>query len=223
MIVANLANFNILPLHDLPALVVGAIVAAYWVRVLQMAYKMRRKTGRAANLIPTEPLGRILRLVWQPVVWIWIAHPIATAFLIRVPVVMRPLYSVPVLQWIAALIAAQAFIATRICWKRMGKSWRMGIDPSERTSLVITGPYAFVRHPIYALSSILMIATVLAVPTVLMMFIAVVHLALLQWEARREERHLSSIHGPQYDRYRATVGRFFPRSVHGYTAANSAS
>ena len=31
----------------------------------------------------------------------------------------------------------------------MGRSWRMGIDPAEKTSLVTRGPYRWMRHPIY--------------------------------------------------------------------------
>jgi len=177
-----------------------------------MAYKMRQKTGRAANFVPAEPLGKFLRLLWQPVVWIWIALPFFNALILKPPQALQPIYFFPAIQWAAVVLAVLALAATRICWKRMGKSWRMGIDPAERTTLVVTGPYAYVRHPIYALSSVLMVATVTAVPAPLMIAVAVVHLLLLQWEARREERHLSAIHGPQYDRYCRRVGRFLPRT-----------
>jgi protein-S-isoprenylcysteine O-methyltransferase Ste14 len=204
---------------DWPALAVGAIVAVYWWRVLRMAMKMRRKTGQAANFVPTEPLGKFLRIVWQPVVWIWIVHPFVTAFLNNPPLPLRPLYFLPSVQLLAVIIALLAFIATRICWKRMGKSWRMGINPDERTMLIVTGPYAYVRHPIYALSSVLMLATIAAVPTPLFIGTAMLHLLLLQWEAHREERHLSTIHGQQYDLYCKSVGRFLPRTRRGYSTS----
>ncbi len=205
-----------------PALCVGAIVAAYWWRVLRMAYKMRRKTGRAANFVPAEPLGKILRVIWQPIVLIWIAQPLAMGFGARSPgFLSHRCTGVLILRWIAVAVAAVAFVLTRICWKKMGKSWRMGIDPNERTTLVVTGPYAYVRNPIYALSNVLMVATAVVVPAPLMLAAAAVHLLLLQWEVRREERHLSQIHGAEYDRYRAAVGRFFPRSFQGYVPRSS--
>jgi protein-S-isoprenylcysteine O-methyltransferase Ste14 len=204
---------------DWPALALAGIVAAYWWRVMRMAYKLRRKMGQSANFIPTEPLGKLLRIIWQPVVWIWIAHPLVTAFLKNPPPLLRPIYFFPMLQWFAVLLAVLAFAATRICWKRMGKSWRMGINPDEQTALIITGPYAYVRHPIYALSSILMLATVAVVPTPLMIVVGMIHVLLLQWEAHREERHLSKIHGQQYDQYCKSVGRFLPRTLHGYSTS----
>jgi protein-S-isoprenylcysteine O-methyltransferase Ste14 len=206
---------------DWPAFCVGGIVAMYWWRVLRMAYKMRQKTGRAANFVPGEWIGKLLRIVWQPIVVIWIAGPLLMGFGVRSPRLLAPIYDGLIIRCIAVAVAWIAFVLTRICWRRMGKSWRMGIDPNERTSLVITGPYAYVRNPIYALSIVLMIATVVIVPAPLMIVAGAVHLLLLQWEVRREERHLSQIHGAEYDHYRAAVGRFFPRSFQGYVPRSS--
>ena len=202
--------------HDGPALAVGGVVAAYWWRVVRMAAKMRRRTGRAANLVPAEPVGRAVRLVWQPVVWAWVGVPLYTAFAARPPVGLQIAYGWDPLRWAAAGVVASAYGATRVCWRRMGKSWRVGIDPAERTTLVVTGPYAHLLHPIYALSSLMMLATVAAVPSPALAGVGVVHLLLLQWEARREERHLAGVHGPAYDAYRAGVGRFVPRFRRGH-------
>ena len=93
----------------------------------------------------------------------------------------------------------------------MGKNWRMGIDPNEQNPLIVTGPYAYVRHPIYALSQAMLVLTVLAIPSPLMIAAGVMHVLLLQWEARREEGHLRGVHGTKYDEYCEGVGRFVPR------------
>lgn len=195
----------------LPALLIGLLIAAYWARVLRLAHKARRRTGRAANLIPAEPLGRLLRVIWFPTVFAWIALPLIT-FVRRhhLPVVLRPLYDSPAVTWLAFAVAGAAFVATLVCWTRMGKSWRMGIAPGEKTQLVITGPYAYVRHPIYALSCLLVLCTLAIVPSPAMAVVALTHVALLIWESRREERHLISVHGTPYQDYASRVGRFVP-------------
>ncbi len=193
------------------ALLLGLILAMYWTRVIRMVIKQRRRTGRDANFIPPEPLGRAIRIIWYPVVVAWVAHPFVSAYKQHPPALLAPLMHSESLALIGLLLAAAALAGSWVCWKRMGKSWRMGIDPNETTQLIITGPYAYVRHPIYALSSLLMIGAVLVIPSPLMLVLAVIHLTCLQWEARREERHMLATNGEHYAAYRARVGRFFPR------------
>ena len=196
--------------YRLAALIIGLVVGAYWLRVLRMARKARRKTGRAASFLPPEPVGRALRLIWIPVVIVWIVHPFTTAAGLFRPSLLHPLYASPFIAWPAAIAAITCLWASRICWKTMGKNWRMGIDPNEQNLLILTGPYTYVRHPIYALSQAMMLATVVAIPTPLLIASALLHILLLQWEARREEP--SPIRTRQrYTQYRASVGRFVPR------------
>jgi len=195
----------------LPSLLIGLLMAAYWMRVMHLVRKARRRAGHAANLIPRETIGRYLRLVWFPVVAMWIALPILYGLCTPPRFLLHPFCDSPALAWIAAFVALAAFVATLICWKKMGKSWRMGIDPHDQTELIITGPYAYLRHPIYALSSVLMLTTLAACPSPLMALVAVLHLLLLQWEARREEKYLLSIHGQAYRDYMQRTGRFIPQ------------
>lgn len=199
-------------MHNLPALIIGCIMAFYWARVLRLAWKEKRRTGQAANLLPPEPLGRALRLIWFPTIFLWIALPLlAAGGSLRRTWLLQPLYINPVIAWGALAIAVAAFIATLICWKKMGKSWRMGINPEDKTQLVISGPYAYLRHPIYALSSLLMLCTMVILPSPAMLAVGFLHLFLLQWEARREEKYLIALHGPTYADYAARTGRFVPR------------
>jgi protein-S-isoprenylcysteine O-methyltransferase Ste14 len=200
----------------LSALCIALIVGFYWARVLKLVYKTRKQTGRAANFLPPELLGRVLRILWYPTVAIWIAEPFAIAFGLAPIRFLRLIIHWPIVSMLAVIIAFAALVATMICWRKMGTSWRMGIDPGEKTQLVCTGPYAYVRHPIYALSSLLMLASVIAVPTPLMVIVGFIHLIFLQWEARREEMYLLKTHGENYAAYLRHVGRFFPRCLSPY-------
>ncbi|MGH7179731.1 MAG: methyltransferase family protein [Tepidisphaeraceae bacterium] len=199
-----------------PGICVGLIVALYWGRVLRLVYKTRKRTGHSANLLPPEPVGRVLRIIWYPTVILWIALPLALGFRPIERGVAGLLFTNLAIEWTGVAGSLVAFGATLVCWKKMGKSWRMGINPAETTSLVVSGPYAFVRHPIYALSSLMMLSTLLAVPTPLMALVGVIHMSFLQWEARREEGYLVQIHGSVYEDYMHQVGRFIPKSTRGY-------
>jgi protein-S-isoprenylcysteine O-methyltransferase Ste14 len=157
----------------------------------------------------------MLRIVWVPGVLVWIAHPYITALVPQttLPAVLRDLHSKRIVGLVAAAVGTLALVGTLVCWKRMGKSWRMGINPDEKTQLIVSGPYAYVRHPIYALQSLLALATAVAVPSPLMIAVATAIVLLLQWEARREEKYLLVHHGEAYAEYCRRVGRFAPRSA----------
>ena len=196
-----------------PALIIGVLIALYWARVFQLLRKARRKVGRFAKIIPGEIVGRITRTIWFPVVGLWIVLPILGGFGIEGYWLMTPLFALPAMQWTAVAIAVIAWALTLECWRNMGKSWRIGIDPAEKTKLIVTGAYSYIRHPIYALSSVLMLASAAAWPTPAMIALATVHLILLQIEARREEIHLIRVHGQIYKDYCRKTGGFFPKML----------
>ncbi|MGD0461077.1 MAG: isoprenylcysteine carboxylmethyltransferase family protein [Tepidisphaeraceae bacterium] len=195
---------------SLPAVLVGLIVATYWARVLRLMRKIRRKAGHSANVIPPGILGGLTRALWLPVVFLWILLSLLGPFIQTRFWLLRPLFELPALGWVAFAVAASSLVLTWICWNQMGFSWRMGINPAEKTSLIVTGPYAYIRHPIYALSSALMLATVAADPVPLMFAVAIAHILLLQFEAWREEQYLARVHGQPYLDYCRKVGRFIP-------------
>ncbi len=200
------------------AITCGLVLAVYWGAVLVKGIKLSRKIGKDPNFVPRERTGQWMRLVWAPTVLAWCVQPWiaglipATShhWLLARLLNIRSL-PVQILAVVGTLAAIAALWATFICWHRMGRSWRIGIDPGETLELIVRGPYQYVRHPIYALSIALMLAVLAVVPTPLMLITAAVHITMLQVEARREEQYLISTHGQKYQDYRHAVGRFFPK------------
>jgi protein-S-isoprenylcysteine O-methyltransferase Ste14 len=205
-------------LHSLPDLLAGIIVTAYWARAMRLAYKFKKQTGNAANFTPAEDIGRKIRIVWRPLVILWIAHFFINAFtaLEKLPRIFHPLAENKIVAWMCVSLLAVGLGATLICWKRMGKSWRMGINPQEKTQLIVSGPYAWIRHPIYAIQSLMLLASMLLLPSPLMLVACILMITFLQWEARREEKYLIVHHGDGYLNYCRKTGGFLPRSFRPY-------
>jgi protein-S-isoprenylcysteine O-methyltransferase Ste14 len=93
----------------------------------------------------------------------------------------------------------------------MGTSWRIGVDPAERTELVTAGPFGLVRNPIFAA----MLPTALGLTLLVPSWVALLGLAglvvALELQVRVvEEPYLLRAHGDSYAEYAALVGRFFP-------------
>ena len=193
-----------------PALCVGLTLCFYWARVIKLVLKAKAR-GESANFFPPEPIGRLIRAIWYPTVVVWCLLPLYLAFHRPDLAPFRPLFHQPIIAWLATLACLAILGLTMVCWRKMGREWRMGIDPNEKNNLLVTGPYAYVRHPIYALQQLLAIASAIAVPVPLMIVIAGLEVVLLSWEAIREEQHLSHVHGQTYRDYMRTAGRFWPR------------
>ena len=207
-----------LMLPRLSAAASGLWVLIYWGTVIIKAVRLSRKIGKDPNVLPREKTGRSLRFLWTPAIIAWCILPWVSAFRgFAATWYLRALWPMTTqTQWIgvvAALLGLLALVLTFICWRQMGRSWRIGIDPGEKTELIILGAYRIVRHPIYALSIILMLCTFLTVPTLLMLPTALIHITLITLEALREEQYLREIHGAPYAAYCVRTGRFIPRLI----------
>jgi protein-S-isoprenylcysteine O-methyltransferase Ste14 len=93
----------------------------------------------------------------------------------------------------------------------MGASWRIGVDPAERTELVTGAVFALCRNPIYTFMITAWIGFALLVPTWLMAVAGVLLVVGIEIQVRLvEERHLLATQGEAYRAYARRVGRFLP-------------
>jgi protein-S-isoprenylcysteine O-methyltransferase Ste14 len=112
---------------------------------------------------------------------------------------------------IGALLAVVGIVLTFAAQLAMGDSWRIGVDPEERTELVTDGPFKLVRNPIYSAMLPTVFGLMLMVPSVLALAAFVTLFAGLELQVRSvEEPYLLRVHGAAYVEYTARVGRFVP-------------
>jgi protein-S-isoprenylcysteine O-methyltransferase Ste14 len=102
-------------------------------------------------------------------------------------------------------------VLTLVAQLTMGSSWRVGVDPSEKTDLVTTGAFALVRNPIFTAMLTALFGLVLAVPSAAALLGFTAALAGIEIQVRRvEEPYLLRVHGERYRTYAARAGRFLP-------------
>ena len=108
----------------------------------------------------------------------------------------------------AALILAGAAL---LAWTlRVFRSWRFQarIDVGHRLST--DGPFAWVRHPIYAALDLLALGTLAWIPTPWTAAGLLLMAVMGDVRARGEEKVLVAAFGDSYRRYAASVRRFVP-------------
>jgi protein-S-isoprenylcysteine O-methyltransferase Ste14 len=107
------------------------------------------------------------------------------------------------------LFAAGTFVAVA-GQSGMGSSWRVGVDPSERTELVRSGLFGRVRNPIFSGMILMAVGLATVVPSWWTLAAVVLLVAGVEVQVRWvEEPYLRSTHLPWAD-YARVVGRFVP-------------
>ena len=94
---------------------------------------------------------------------------------------------------------------------QMGASWRIGVNPAEKTGLVTGGPFAFARNPIFAGMIAAALGLALLVPNLLALLAVGVLIVGLEVQVRLvEEPYLVKQHGDSYLSWARRTGRFCP-------------
>lgn len=94
----------------------------------------------------------------------------------------------------------------------MGESWRIGVDPRERTDLVTDGAFRYARNPIFSAMLITAGGLTMIIPNIVSLLGLLALIAALEIQVRLvEEPYLLDTHGDAYRAYASNVGRFAPR------------
>jgi protein-S-isoprenylcysteine O-methyltransferase Ste14 len=115
------------------------------------------------------------------------------------------------LQALGLMLALAGFTSTLAGQAGMGASWRIGVEPTERTELVTAGAFRLARNPIFTAMTAAQLGVVMMVPTWVSVLALVALVVAVQIQVRVvEEPYLRRLHGAAYETYAARTGRFLP-------------
>ncbi len=192
--------------------VVFSSAVVYWVGVYFQARRVRRRIGRSPNVILRGLKEKCLWAGWVLVVLAWLTLPFvagsegAWAGWRCVSALCGPAG-----RFVGIALVGAGYIGTLWCYAAMGAAWRMGVNRSEKTALVIEGPFQFVRHPIYLCQIVMLMGVAALLPTPISFAILVIHTFFCVIKATDEEDHLRTVLGDEYRDYLSRTGRFFPK------------
>lgn len=205
------ARRYLLRLKENPVAVAALVLYVVW---FVLAFGVRtvvqlRRTGDSGfrGLSRAAPLEVVAGLGFVVALLIGLAAPVADlvgldriGFLDQAP-----------LGVLGAVVASAGVVLTLVAQLSMGESWRIGVDPSERTALVHEGAFRVVRNPIFSAMLVTAIGLTLMVPNRLAVAGLLSLVVALEAQVRGvEEPYLRSVHGDAYRRYEDQVGRFVP-------------
>ena len=194
----------------------AATALAFWLAYVLLAFVVRvalhlRRTGRSGLVVMragpgsapwagelAQGLGLALVAAAPPLALAEVVEPIATL-------------DAPAGHLAGVLLSAFGLAGVVGSQGAMGASWRIGVDPGERTELVTTGPFRIVRNPIFSFLICFHAGLALLVPSAPALAGLALLIASFELQVRLvEEPYLLRSPGEAYADYARRVGRFVP-------------
>jgi len=116
----------------------------------------------------------------------------------------------PWVLWVAVLVTALGLLFTVWARVHLGRNWSGVVTVKREHELIDTGPYAFVRHPIYTGLLVAFIGSAVAVGEWRGVLAVVIAWAALWRKLRFEERWMIERFGERYLDYRKRVPALVP-------------
>ncbi|MGE5835627.1 MAG: methyltransferase family protein [Acidobacteriota bacterium] len=121
--------------------------------------------------------------------------------------------SVPVwLRWIGVGLMATACALLVWTFRSLGANLTDTVVTRRTHTLVLHGPYRWIRHPFYDSAALLVTAISLMAANWVLCLTGVATFGLLVLRTRVEEDNLVARFGDRYRRYMTQTGRFLPRT-----------
>jgi len=108
--------------------------------------------------------------------------------------------------------ATASIVLVAVAQLQMAESWRIGVDPDERTELIRSGLYSHVRNPIYTGMAAYTVAHVGLTPSPAAVVAVLLMVVGVEVQVRSvEEPYLARVHGEAFHAWTRSSGRFVPR------------
>jgi protein-S-isoprenylcysteine O-methyltransferase Ste14 len=120
----------------------------------------------------------------------------------------------PMKFWVAEVsMWATILGAAFAIWARfhLGKNWSGEVTIREDHKLIRSGPYTYIRHPIYTGMLLALAGTALAIGEYRALLGFAIFAVGLVLKARREEAMLAQEFGPSFEEHKKLTGFFLPR------------
>lgn len=149
----------------------------------------------------------LLRLIIIVIIILFFHVPILRQFADNLQ--SQPFYSNPIVIALGFVIFLLGYALTLWARVSLGKNWGMPMTIKEKPELVISGPYAYIRHPIYSGMILAMLGTSLAVNGYLIIPLIIVSFYFI-FSSRIEERNMLQLFPKDYEKYRKKTNALIP-------------
>lgn len=185
------------------------LIAAVVLTTFVISGYFRRRADRQDRKVPMEEGGLPLALIRL----CSLAHLVGLLTYLIHPAWMEwarlPLPAA--VRWLG--VAAMAACVPLVYWlmSSLGKNITPTVTVREQARLVTSGPYKWVRHPLYSVGTAQAFLLSLAASNAFFLVTSSLALVFLAWRTPQEEARLIERFGDEYREYMQRTGRFLPK------------
>lgn len=115
------------------------------------------------------------------------------------------------LRWAGFVLGAISVIFWTWTQVHLDTQWSAQLQLKSGHQLVATGPYAYIRHPLYTAMIGWSLAVSILTANWIFLLLSVLAVAGILWRVPKEEQMMVAAFGDQYIAYRLRTGKFFPK------------
>lgn len=127
--------------------------------------------------------------------------------------------SIPLPDWLRLTATALASVSIPFivwCFRTLGKNWAHALDPSsfrqrKTVTLVTSGPYRYVRNPMYLGAFIFLLGQALVSANWLILLSSIITIFVFYMQIGNEEKMLLDRFGDEYREYMKKTPRIIPK------------
>ena len=188
-----------------PRQIISAIIFGAWI-VFALYWIVTSRTGnKAQKREPAEE--RIVHMLWLACAYFLLSDG-------DLPIGPLNRQFLPHRLWIALLGAALVVSGVAFTiWARrhLGKNWSAEVTIRKDHSLIRSGPYSHIRHPIYTGLLLAVVGTAIAVSEYRALVAVAIFVIGWTLKAKKEESFLAQQFGPAFEEHKRHTGFFLPR------------
>ena len=185
----------------------AAALVAYFVAFVGMLVFVQRRTGcdpKGVDVRKTRVSG-ITFFLWLAVAACYVLNTRSVVWFGRIACLDNDAAKgLGIVLWVIGMLVGSAGEVA------LGASFRIDL-PRERTRLVTTGIYRYIRNPCVLGLDLVVLGTFLIAPSLLALLAIVLNFAGFHLKVQAEEKYLRQMHRAKYEAYCAQTGRYLPR------------
>ena len=114
-------------------------------------------------------------------------------------------------RWLGLLLTLASIPCVAWVHRTLGRSYSYALETKNEQTLVTSGPFSRVRHPLYSAHNIFNLGMVILTLNIPLIVFAIFGVPLTYVRMRDEERMMVEQFGEEYEVYMQRTGRIFPK------------